>query len=70
MTVTGGLALSLALLWALSAAMPRLSDSTSFMLTRGSLVQAVGITAAIAVLAALAPVRRVARVDPASVYRS
>jgi putative ABC transport system permease protein len=70
MTVAGGLALSLALLWALSAAMPRLSDSTSFMLTGGSLVQAVGITAAIAVLAALAPVRRVARVDPASVYRS
>ena len=70
MTVTGGLALALALLWALSEVVTRLSDSTSFVLTRGSLVQAIGITAAIALLAALAPVRRVARVDPASVYRS
>jgi putative ABC transport system permease protein len=70
MTVTGGLVLALALLWALSEAVTRLSDSTSFVLTTGSLVQAIAITAAIAVLAALAPVRRVARVDPASVYRS
>ena len=70
MTVGGGLALALALLWALAEIVPRLSDSTSFVLTIGSLVQAVAITAAIAVVAALAPARRVARVDPASVYRS
>jgi len=70
MTVGGGLGLALGLLWALSVVVPRLSDSTSFVLTTGSLVQAIAITAAIAVAAALVPARRVARVDPASVYRS
>ena len=70
MTVGAGLALALALLWALAEVVPRLSDSTSFVLTPGSLVQAIAITAAIAVVAALVPARRVARVDPASVYRS
>lgn len=69
-TVTAGLAFALALLWALSAVVTRLSDSTSFVLTMGSLAQAITLTAAIAVLAALAPARRVARLDPASVYRS
>jgi putative ABC transport system permease protein len=70
MTVAAGLALALALLWALAEAVTRLSESTSFVLTRASLVQAIAVTTAIGVLAALAPVRRVARVDPASVYRS
>jgi putative ABC transport system permease protein len=70
MTVAGGLALALVLLWALSVIVPRLSDSTSFVLTTGSFVQALTITAAIALIAALVPARRVARVDPASVYRS
>ena len=69
-TVGGGLALALVLLWALSEIVPRLSDSTSFVLTTGSFVQAVAITTAIALIAALVPARRVARVDPASVYRS
>jgi len=70
MTVGGGLALALVLLWALSVIVSRLSDSTSFVLTTGSFVQALTITAAIALIAALVPARRVARVDPASVYRS
>jgi len=70
MTVGGGLVLALILLWALSEVVPRLSDSTSFLLTTGSFLQATAITAAIAVIAALIPARGVARVDPASVYRS
>lgn len=70
LTVGAGLALALALLWALAEAITRLSDSTSFVLTFGSVVQAIAITAAIAVVAALVPARRVAQVDPASVYRS
>jgi putative ABC transport system permease protein len=70
MTVVGGLALALALLFVLATIAPRLSDSTSFVMTTGSFLQAVVLTAVIAVLAALVPARRVARVDPASVYRT
>ena len=70
MTVGGGLALALVLLWALAEIVPRLSESTSFVLTAGSFAQTVVITTAIALVAALVPAHRVARVDPASVYRA
>jgi putative ABC transport system permease protein len=70
LTVAGGLVLALALLLVLAELVPRLSESTSFAITVGSMLQGVVLTAAIAILSALVPARRVARVDPASVYRS
>lgn len=69
-TVGTGLALALVLLVALSEAIPRVEPSVSMVVTPDALVQASVITVVIGVLAALLPARRVARVDPASVYRS
>jgi putative ABC transport system permease protein len=69
LTVAGALAAALLLLAAMAFAIPRLNPSMRVVLTGASLVQITLITGAIALIAALLPARRVARIDPASVYR-
>lgn len=69
LTVGAGLAFALVLLATLSKLISRLEPSVSMVLTPGTLVRAVLVTALIGSLAALFPARRVARVDPASAYR-
>ena len=69
MTVVGGLALALALVALLAIAVPLLSPSVNLVVSGTSVLRTAAAAALIAVLAALVPARRVARVDPASVYR-
>lgn len=70
MTVAAGLLLAMVLLFGLSQLVPRLDPIVSMVITPESLLRAVAITAIMGLISALLPARRVARVDPASVYRS
>ena len=69
LTVGAGFLASLALLGLLVALIPLASPSVTMVVSAGSVARVALITAAIALVAALLPARRVARVDPASVYR-
>ena len=69
-TVGLGLLLGLALLGVLTQVVTRAAPTVALVLTGPNLGRAAAITLLIAVLASLFPVRRLTRVEPASVYRS
>ena len=64
-----GFALSIALLAALAWALPALSPTLALTVRTGDVVLAFAVAAAVTAAAAALPVLRVARVDPASVFR-
>lgn len=69
LTVLGGLGVALTLITALAVGVPLLEPSVNVAVSAGSVARTAGAAALIALLAAFVPARRVARVDPASVYR-
>ena len=69
LTVAGGLLLALALVAVLAVGVPLLAPSVNVALGAGAVARTAAAAALIALLAALIPARRVARLDPASVYR-
>ena len=68
-TVATGFALALAVVWALASFMAVSGDSTTWSIRFADVAQALVIAALVAALAAAVPVARVARIDPASVFR-
>jgi putative ABC transport system permease protein len=70
LTVGSGFLVALALLVLLDAVVGRMDPSISMLLTGDILVRAALATTLIAAASALLPARRVARLDPASAYRS
>jgi putative ABC transport system permease protein len=68
-TVFGGLVLALVLVAVLAFGIPRLDASVNVALTLGAVLRTATAAALIALLAAFLPARRVARLDPATVYR-
>jgi putative ABC transport system permease protein len=69
LTVAGGLAVALALVVVLAVVVPLAEPAVSVTLTAGAVVRTAAVAALIGLLAALVPASRVARLDPASVYR-
>lgn len=69
MTVGGGLLAALLLLAAMAFAIPRVEPSVTVVVEAGSLFRIILVTATTAVIAALLPALRLARLDPATVYR-
>lgn len=69
LTMASALALALALVAVLAVGVPLLAPSVNLVVSPGAVARAVGAAALIALLAAFIPARRVARIDPASVYR-
>jgi len=67
--VAAGFALALALVWLLAIALPTLSPTLALSVRGGDVVEAAGVAGAVALGAALVPVARVVRVEPASVFR-
>jgi putative ABC transport system permease protein len=67
--VVSGFALARALVFALAAVAPRLSPTLVLAVDAGDVVKAAVVASAVALVAALIPVVRVARLEPASVYR-
>ena len=70
LTVVGGLGLAIALVVVLAVGVPLLEPSVNVAVSAGSIARTASAAALIALVAAFVPARRVARVDPASVYRS
>jgi putative ABC transport system permease protein len=70
LTVLGGLALAVVLVVLLAVGVPLLEPSVNVALSTGSIARTAAAAALIALLAAFVPARRVARLDPASLYRS
>ena len=68
-TVAAGLALALLLVWLLALLLPQLSPSLAPVVRLSDVAQTVAVAAAVAAVAAAFPVIRVARIDPASVFR-
>ncbi len=68
-TVGAGLALALLLVWLLALLLPQLSASLALVVRPSDVAQTVAVAAAVAAVAAAFPVIRVARIDPASVFR-
>ena len=64
-----GFALALALVAVLAWLLPRLSPTLAVSIQRGDVLLAFAVAAAVSAFAAAVPVLRVARVDPASVFR-
>ena len=69
LTALAGLGVALALVTVLALGVPLLEPSVNVAVSVGSVARTAGAAALIALLAAFVPARRVARVDPASVYR-
>lgn len=70
LTIAGlGLLVGLALLGGIAVLVSALAPQVVLALTFGNLVQAAGVTLVIGVLASLFPARRLAKVEPATVYR-
>jgi putative ABC transport system permease protein len=67
--VAGGFALALLLVWLLALVLPALSPTLTLTVRPADVAQALAVAAAVTALAASLPVLRVARVDPASVFR-
>jgi putative ABC transport system permease protein len=67
--IAGGFALALALVVGLAAVAPLLSPTLVLSIHAGDVVQAATVAGAVALAAALIPIVRVARVEPASVFR-
>jgi hypothetical protein len=70
LTVLGDLGLALILVVVLAVGVPLLEPSVNVAVSAGSVARTAGAAALIPLLAAFVPARRVARVDPASVYIS
>ena len=70
LTIAVGLALALALVGALAAAVPALEPSVAISVRPSAVLRTALVAAVIALAAAAVPARKVARLDPASVYRS
>lgn len=70
LTVGTGLVVALALLALLSEVVGRVDPSISMLLTPDTLARALIATSLIAAAASLLPARRLARVDPATAYRT
>jgi putative ABC transport system permease protein len=68
-TVVAGFLLALAFVWVLAAILPSLSPTLVLAIRTGDVAQALGVAAAVTLAAAAFPVLRVARIDPASVFR-
>jgi putative ABC transport system permease protein len=64
-----GLAVAVALTYALAAVLPRLGSNLALALDAGALVKALVAALVIAGLSALLPIRQIAGVDPATVFR-
>jgi putative ABC transport system permease protein len=67
--IAGGFALALGLAWLLAEVLPALSPTLVLSLRAGDVLQAAVVAGAVAFGAALVPIARVVRVDPASVFR-
>jgi putative ABC transport system permease protein len=70
LTVAAGLALALVLVAALAWVVPALEPSVLISVRLGAVARTALFAALIALAAAAIPARRVARIDPATVYRS
>lgn len=68
-TVAAGFLLALVLVFALAALLPGLTPTLVLALRTEDVAQAIGVAGAVALVAAAFPVVRVARIDPASVFR-
>ncbi len=68
-TVAAGFLLALALVLALAALLPSLTPTLVLTIRAADVAQALGVAGAVALVAAAFPVLRVARIDPASVFR-
>ncbi|HEU0247874.1 MAG TPA: ABC transporter permease [Gaiellaceae bacterium] len=68
-TVAAGFAVALVLVWALAELLPGLTPTLVLAIRPGDVAQALVVAAAVTLMAAVLPVLRVARVDPASVFR-
>ncbi|GIU94168.1 MAG: hypothetical protein KatS3mg012_0625 [Gaiellaceae bacterium] len=68
-TVAAGFALALVLVWVLASLLPSLAPTLVLAIRAGDVAQALAVAAAVTLVAAALPVLRVARVDPASVFR-
>ena len=68
-TVAAGFLLALALVFALAALLPGLTPTLVLALRGEDVAQSIGVAGAVALAAAAFPVLRVARIDPASVFR-
>ena len=68
-TVAAGFLLALVLAWALAALLPSLSPTLVLAIRAGDVAQAIVVAGAVTLVAAALPVLRIARVDPASVFR-
>jgi putative ABC transport system permease protein len=69
LTVAGGLLLALGLVEAMAVLVPLASPSVDLVIGGGAVLRAAGAAVVIGLVAAFIPARRVARLDPASVYR-
>lgn len=67
--VAAGFLLALAIVFALAEILPSLSPTLVLAVRTVDVVQALGIAAVVALIAAAFPVARVVRIDPASVFR-
>jgi putative ABC transport system permease protein len=67
--VAAGFALALALLWLLAILLPALSPTLALSVRTGDVVEAAAVAGTVALAAALVPLARVVRVEPASVFR-
>jgi putative ABC transport system permease protein len=68
-TVGAGLAVALILVLLLGALLPLIEPSVAIQVTSSSVARTAAITVLIGLVAALVPARKVAKLDPASVYR-
>jgi len=68
-TVAASFLLALALAWMLATILPGLTPTLVLAIRTSDVAQALGVGAAVALTAAMFPVLRVARIDPASVFR-
>ena len=68
-TVAAGFAVALVLVWSLAALLPRLSPTLILVVRAGDVATALVVAGAVTLFAAGFPVVRIARVDPASVFR-
>ena len=67
--VVAGFTLALLLVWLLALTVPRLTPTLALSVRAGDVATAALVAAGVAAAAALVPVTRVVRVDPATVYR-
>lgn len=68
-TIAAAFALALVAVWALEALLPRLSPALVLVVRTGDIAQTAVVAVAVTALAAAVPVVRIARIDPASVFR-